>query len=722
MMGLASARARTVLQMEAAECGAACLAMVLSAHGREIALEDARERCGTSRDGVDAAALARAGESYGLKVKAVRREPEDLAKLPLPAILHWNFNHFVVLEEVRGGRFVLLDPAVGRRVVDRRELGEALTGLVLVMAPGEGFRPGGRRPMAIPALVRQAAGSWDAMAIVFACGVVGIVPGLILSGAIQTYSDYVVTQGRRDWMIFILVALAVTLLVQVMLGALREWTVASLKSKIGVVVAARAFEHVLFLPLSFFAQRNAGEVVSRMRIGSEIGGTVAGPLAQMLPNIAVAGGYLAIIWLYDAVLGGIVTAIALANLAVLIRLSERLSEATRLQNVLEGTASGVATAGFMAFDAFRLLGREALFGSRWLTAEEAALDAEQRLGRIRTAVNLGPAAAMLLISMCVLGAGAFRVMQGDLALGGLLALQVLAGLVAAPVAAIATHYCALQESAGALLRLDDLIDHAADTQINRRASVPAAPAGETGQDASVLRLEGLSFGFGTGTDLFSGLDLAFSTNELAAITGVSGAGKSTLARLAAGLVAPRAGRVLLRDRSLGDWPHESLRGRLQYVPQASAVMSGTIRDNITMWDETIGQDAINDALELAGAQEMVARAGGLSAMLSADRPGLSGGEIQRLALARALARRPEVLVLDETTSALDALSEQRVLEGLTRCGAAVLLVSHRSGSIRRCDRVLHLDGAGGVALRAHCENESAGAQGVESRDEGRAVA
>jgi ABC-type bacteriocin/lantibiotic exporter with double-glycine peptidase domain len=501
MTGFGSRRARTILQMEAAECGAACLAMVLSAHGREIALEDARERCGTSRDGVDAAALARAGESYGLKVKAVRREPEDLAELPLPAILHWNFNHFVVLEAVKGDRFVLLDPAVGRRTVTRADLGKALTGLVLVMVPGESFKTGGRRPMALPALLRQAAGSWDAMAIVFVCGVVGIIPGLVLAGAIQTYSDYVVAQGRRDWLIFILFALAATLLVQVALGALREWTVAALKSKIGVVVAARAFEHVLFLPLSFFAQRNAGEVVSRLRIGSEIGGTVAGPLAQMLPNIAVAGGYLAIIWLYDAVLGGIVTAIALANLVVLIRLSERLSEATRLQNVLEGAASGVATAGFMAFDAFRLLGREALFASRWLTAEEAALDAEQRLGRIRAAVNLGPAAAMLLISMCVLGAGAFRVMQGDLALGGLLALQVLAGLVAAPIAAIASHYCALQESAGALMRLDDLIEHAADQpdQPQRPASGGTCRCGRDGGCRAALRGAGLRFRHGRGS-------------------------------------------------------------------------------------------------------------------------------------------------------------------------------------------------------------------------------
>jgi len=689
---------RTVLQMEATECGAACLTMVLSAHGREIPLEDARERCGTSRDGVDAAALARAGESYGLRVKAVRREPETLAELPLPAVLHWNFNHFVVLEAVHGDRCVLRDPAVGRRVVDRAEMDRSLTGLVLVMVPGPDFETGGVRPRILPALLRQAAGSWDAMGIVFLCGVVGIVPGLVLSGAIQTYSDYVVAEGRVEWLEVILAALVVTVLVQVALAGLRDWIVAGLKSKIGVVIAARAFEHALFLPLTFFAQRNAGEVVSRLRIGSEIGGTVAGPLAQMLPNIVVALGYLAIIALYDPVLGGIVAAVALANLVVLVRLSERLAEANRLQNVLEGTASGVATAGFMAFDAFRLLGREDLFARRWLAAEEAALDAEQRLGTIRTLVTLGPTAATLLISMCVLGVGAARVMSGDLALGGLLALQVLAGLVAAPIAAIAAQYCALQEAAGAILRLEDLTNHPRDALIRREGASSGLAASAMVRDGAGLRLDDVRFGFGTEPDLFADVTLDFAPGSLTAVTGVSGAGKSTLARIAAGLLAPRGGTVRLDGRPLADWPHAELRRKLQYVPQSSAVLTGTIRDNITMWDPSIDDAAIDDALELAGAQAMVTRAGGLAVPLSADRPGLSGGEIQRLALARALARRPSVLVLDETTSALDALMEEEVLDGLRRSGAAVLLVTHRIGSARRCDRVVHLDGRGGVAL------------------------
>ncbi|MCG8543070.1 MAG: cysteine peptidase family C39 domain-containing protein [Alphaproteobacteria bacterium] len=692
-------RTRLVLQMESAECGAACLAMVMSAHGRDITLEEARARCGTSRDGIDAAALVRAAESYGLDTKALAREPESLADLPLPAILHWNFDHFVVLESVRGSHFVLLDPATGKRTVDRTEMGRGFTGLALAFAPGEAFEPGGTRPSVMRAMLQQASGSRDALLIVSVCGVAGIVPGLALSGAVQTYAEQVIGEGRKEWFFVIVAALLGIIAVQMTLAVLREWTVAALKTKIAASVAARAFEHALFLPLAFFAQRNAGEVVSRLRIGSEIGGTVAGPLAQLLPNTIVALGYLAIMTAYDAVLGAVAAAVAAVTLLLLVDLSGRLTEATRLQAVLEGNASGVATAGFMAFGAFRLLGRENLFARRWMTAEEAALDAEQRLGLIKTLATVGPASLSLFITICVLSVGSVRAMAGDLTIGDLMALQVLAGLLAAPIASIAEHYCGLQEAAGALARLDDVIEHPADTIVRRRAD----RAGEDRHDGAVaaagLQLRDLRFGYGTGPDLFSNVSFDLEPGVLTAVTGPSGSGKSTLARIAAGMLAPRAGRVLFAERPLDEWLHDDLRRRLLYVPQSSAVLTASIRENITMWDETIDAAAIEEALDLVGATEVVARAGGLGARLSSHEPSLSGGEIQRLALARAIVRRPDVLILDEITSALDPLCEQRVLAGLRRSGAAVLLVTHRRGSVRRCDRVLALDGRGGMTIR-----------------------
>jgi ABC-type bacteriocin/lantibiotic exporter with double-glycine peptidase domain len=685
-----------VLQMEAAECGAACLTMILQAHGRVVSLEETRERCGTSRDGVNAGALAKAAESYGLQVKALRCEPEELADLPLPAILHWNFDHFVVLNSVRGKRYELLDPATGRRFVDHDEMNRSLTGLVLAMAPGEAFQAGGKKPSVLKSLIAQTQGSRDGMALVFLCGVMGLIPGLVLSGLIQTFTDYVVGQDRKEWLFVILGALVGTILVQMALAALKEWTVAALKAKIGTVIAAKAFHHALFLPFYFFAQRNAGEIVSRLRIGSEIAGTVAGPLAQMLPHGVVAAGYLAVMFLYDSTLGLIVALIALSNLGLMVHFSKKLTEANRLHNVLEGVAGGVATSGFTAFEAFRMLGREDMFARRWLAAEEAALDAEQRLGALRTFVTLGPTASALLITMSVLTIGAWQVMAGELTLGSLLAMQVLAGLVSAPIAALAHSYCSLQEAAGAIMRLEDMIKHPQEKLLLSNLKAGEAVFEEP-QDQSLV-LQSIRFGFGTHQDLFSDIELCFEPGVLSAVTGPSGAGKSTLAKLAAGMISPRGGTIMLGGRPLEHWPHDLLRKKLAYVPQTSAVMSASIRDNLTMWDDTVSDEAIEDALDLAGARDFVARAGGVATMLSSHQPGLSGGEIQRLALARALVHKPWVLVLDETTSALDAVSEQAVLEGLLGSGASVLLVTHRQGSRQRCDRIIHLDGKGGCSV------------------------
>nr|WP_321446166.1 cysteine peptidase family C39 domain-containing protein [uncultured Cohaesibacter sp.] len=732
MFGFGKSGTRVVLQMEAAECGAACLVMMLSTYGRDITLEEARERCGTSRDGVDAGSIARAAASYNMKVKAVSLEPETLDSVPLPAIMHWNFDHFVILEAVNGNKAVILDPATGRRTVSAEELDRSMTGLILAMVPADNFSAGGEPPKLIPTLLAQAKGSFDGLALVFAAGVLGIVPGLILSGAVQTFADYVIGEQRQSWLYFIVLALIATIGVQAILRGLQEWTVCSLKSKIGVAIAARALEHALYLPLSFFSQRNPGEIVSRLKIGSEIGSLIAGPLAQIFPNILVAAGYLAIIFLYDGFLGSMVTAIALGNLAALIWLSKRLADANRYQNVVDGRANGIATAGFMAFGSFRLMGREDLFASKWLSAEEASLDAEQRLGMLRTLATLGPSVTTTLISILVLSVGAYRAIEGQLDLSALLALQVLAGLVAAPVSAIAADYCSLQEAAGSLLRLGDLMQHPVDPLLkNRFAKLPAAFRMEAdsetntetaapGVDTGILCLEGMSFGYGSLPDLFTDISYRFEPGMISGVVGRSGVGKSTFARICAGMQAPREGKVLFGGRDLCHWRHEALRQQLLYVPQSGAIFTGSVRDNLTMWDKRIDDDRIEEALDKVGMRDAVHYSGGLDRMISSQQPSFSGGEIQRLALARALVRKPRFLVLDEVTSALDALSEKHILQTLRASQASVLIVTHRIGTINRCDLQLTLDGKSGLSV--HAVADRIVDQQGRIRDTGREVA
>lgn len=684
------------LQMEATECGAACMAMVLASHGRWITLEESRERCGTSRDGVDADGLIEAAESYGLTAVAFRREPADLAALPMPQILHWCFNHFVVLESVSGDRFSILDPAQGRQTLDAREFSDCFTGLTLAFEPDEAFVKAGRRPSVAMALIREAAHSKDALGVALATGMLAVIPGLALAGATSALVNHVLGARQSDWLGPLLAILLLIAIAQAALSYLSSWTVATWKIKIGAVSALSGFYRALTLPLSYFAQRSAGEVVSRIRIGSELGSTIAGPLANLLPQIFLVVGYLFVLSLYDPIIMVAAIVTALLNFLLLRLITRRLSDRTREHQLAEGRAAAVATSGMANLGTYALMGRENLLLGRWTAAEDAAIAAEQRLGVLRTLAGLGPILAGLLLTMVVLVVCAVRAIEGSLSLGDLVATQMLAGLLNKPIAGLAAGFCAIQESAGALMRLSDLEGHRSAAAFDGRDR-SASPQTRDGR----LVLRDVGFSHTPGRPILTGIDLALEPGRMIAVIGASGAGKSTLARLMGGLVEPTEGTVTLDGMALADWPQSELRSRLLYVGQTPASFSGTIGENITLWDTDIDQAAVADAVHRAGLRQAVSRRpGGIHTKLVSGETGLSGGELQRLSLARALARSPAVIVLDETTSALDPSSEEEIMEMLRESGAAVIIVTHRSGTACRCDEAI-LVGDGGIAGRGH---------------------
>ena len=684
------------LQMEATECGAACMAMVLASHGRWITLEESRERCGTSRDGVDAEGLVRAARSYGLHAGAFRREPEGLAELPMPQILHWCFNHFVVLEKVGKDGFTILDPAQGRLTLDAKAFGECFTGLTLAFEPDEDFEPGGKRPSVAMALIREAAHSKDALGMAFVTGVLAVIPGLALAGATSALVNHVLGARQSDWIGPLLAILLAITLAQAAISYLSSWTVATWKIKIGAVSALSGFHKALTLPLSYFAQRSAGEVVSRIRIGSELGSTIAGPLANLLPQIVLVVGYLAVLSLYDPVIMVAAIVTALLNFMILRLITARLSDRTREHQLAEGRASAVATSGMANLGTYALMGRENLLLARWTAAEDAAIAAEQRLGMLKTLAALGPILAGLLLTTVVLVVCAVRAIDGSLSLGDLVATQMLAGLLNKPIAGLAAGFCATQESAGALMRLSDLESHRSAAAFDGRDR-SRAPQQHDGR----LVLDGVGFSHAPGRPILSDIDLAIEPGQMIAVIGPSGAGKSTLARLMGGLIEPGTGSVTLDGMALADWPQSQLRQRLVYVGQTPASFSGTIGENITLWDGAIDVATVSEAVQRAGLGQAVnRRPGGLYTKLVSGETGLSGGELQRLSLARALARGPAVVILDETTSALDPSSEEEVMEMLRASGATVIIVTHRSGTACRCDEAI-LVGNGGIAGRGH---------------------
>ncbi|MEZ5775000.1 MAG: cysteine peptidase family C39 domain-containing protein [Hyphomicrobiaceae bacterium] len=685
-------RTPLVLQMERAECGAACLAMVLAAHGRWITLEESRERCATSRDGVDAANLVAAARSFGLEAAACRREPETLAAMPMPLILHWCFDHFVVLEKVRGGRFTILDPARGRRVVSAREFGESFTGLAIAFSPGEEFTAGGEAPSVLRALTREALNSRDALFVSFLTGLTGVVPALAMTGATSAFVDYVLGARQSSWVPALLAVLAAVVLAKAGLTLIHKRTVATWKIKIGAISALSGFWRALTLPLAFFAQRSAGEIVARVRLGSDIGGTVAGPLADAMPQLALATGYLGILALYDPLIMLAAFAAAALNLAVLTLMARALADRTRELQVAEGRAAAAATSGMANLGAYRALGREDLLLSRWSAAEDEALDADQQLGRWRAFAALGPTASGLLLSLVALVMGSIRALDGSLTLGDLVAVQMLAGLLNSPVASFASGLTQIQESAGALMRLSDLESHPRARTYTLEQHRPAPLDG-----AGVLRLEAVGFGYSAGAPLLAEIDLEIARGELVAVLGRSGAGKSTLAKLAAGLIDPTAGRVTLDGIALEDYVPEELRRRLVYVSQAPAAFSASVEENVTLWDPAIDGEAVHRILGETGFAEALSRRGsGIRHKINGADADFSGGEMQRLALARALVRRPLLVVLDETTSALDPIAEEEMLALLRGAGVGALIVTHRPGTAMRCDRAIFV-AEGGIA-------------------------
>jgi ABC-type bacteriocin/lantibiotic exporter with double-glycine peptidase domain len=681
-----------LLQMEATECGAACLAMIMARHGHPITLEAARVACATARDGVDAARLVAAAESYGLETRGLKREPETLGGLPLPMILHWNFDHFVVLEKIRAGRFTILDPACGKRVLNRREFGQSFTGVALVMQPGERFVKAGRLQSTWRTLFDEAKRSPDAIGLTAVLGLLAVAPMLAVTAAIATFSDHVVGQARFEWGLGVLITLLAASVVGFGLALLSGQIAATLRAKIAAHVAVSGMWRALFLPLSFFSQRNAGEVVSRLRLGAEFGGVVAGPLVRLIPDAIALLSYLVILLSFAPAIAVAAAATGAVSVLLMVLLSRRIIVANAASQIAEGAAAGTLTAGMAALETYRLHGRESLLVERVAAAEDTALDREQRIGLLRTLGAIVPKAAGLLLTIVVLFVGAHLVMRGSLTLGGLMACQVLVGLLTGPLVALSASLAQIQEAAGAIARINDLKNYPMN-----RASDPDRERRVPTTQRNSLRLDNVSFGFSPGHTLLANITLEFAPGRMVAIMGPSGVGKSALARLAAGIIEPSSGTISIGGVPLQDWPPDLLRRTLLYVPQQPAVFSATIEENLGLWDPAIGQADLAKALQLSGLHGVVARrCDGMHTSLSGHVPSLSGGEVQRLALARALARTPAFLVLDETTSALDFATEVEILDRLRASGASVLIVTHRTGTALRCDEMILLSEGGGI--------------------------
>ena len=682
----------TLLQMEPVECGAAALGIVLGSYGRIVPLVELRLASGVSRDGGKLANVRLAAQSYGLVItERFVGNLDGFAGVRCPAILFWNFNHFLVLEGFGRDRVFLNDPASGPRDVSYGEFTAAFTGTLLELEPGPGFKTGGRRVGWIGAMRERLRGSEKALLYVVLVSLALVLPGLVVPVFSQIFVDEFLTRGNRDWVKPLLVAMALTAVCRALLTWLQQHYLLRLETKLSIVSSSKFLSHVLRLPMVFFSQRFGGEIASRVAINDQVAQVFSGELATSILGMLTMVIYAAVMLQYNVMLTLLSLAIAALNMAVLWAVARRRDDANQHLLQEQGKLTGATMAGLQMIETLKGTGSETQFFAHWAEYQARALNAQQRLGASTGFLTVVPPVLMAVNNAVLLGAGGFLVMQGRLSLGMLVAFQSLAASFVEPVKKLVALGAALQTVDGGLKRLDDVLASPVDPE-----SAPRSGTSKKGADlklSGLLELRGLTFGYSRlDPPLVENFSLRVEPGGRVALVGATGCGKSTVSRLVCGFYEPWAGEVLFDGRARVEIPRAVLANSLALVDQEIFLFEGTIRENLTLWDSTAPEAAIVQAAKDACIHDDITRRpGGYDSPVEEAGRNFSGGQRQRLEIARALVNNPTLLVLDEGTSALDANTEKRIDENLRRRGCTCLIIAHRLSTIRDCDEIIVLE-------------------------------
>lgn len=691
----------TVLQMEAVECGAAALGIILGYYGRIVPLAVLRQECGVSRDGSTAVNIVKAAKQYGLTAKGFKKGLTALQELRCPYIIFWNFNHFLVVDGWGRDRIYLNDPATGPRTVTFQEFDEAYTGVVLVMEPGAEFRQSGRKPDLIRALSDRLKGSTYALIYCLLLGLILVIPGIAIPVFTQIFVDYILVQGQQDWLRPLLIGLLMTAILKGILSWLQLRYLRRLKIKLSVKMSSQFLWYLLRLPVSFYAQRYAGEIANRTNLNNKVADVLSGRLATTIIDIFMMFFYGIVMLQYDWILTAIGGFFAGINLVALQWLSRERKDANIRLGMEMGKTAGVAISGLQSIETLKSSALESDFFSRWTGYYTKAINSYQELGLQNQILSTLPTTLSQLAAVLLLVIGGFRVMDGDLTIGQLVAFQSLMLSFLEPVRRLVNLGGILQELEGDISRLEDVLSNDLDPQIQMNSfypnhhssqefTIPPTINSQNFRLRGQVQLENITFGYTPiNPPLIENFNLSIQPGQRVALVGGSGSGKSTIIKLVTGLYQPWSGIISLDGKPISQIPRQVLTHSIALVEQDILLFAGTIRDNLTLWDSTISDRNLIRACQDALIHDVViSLPGGYDAELIEGGANLSGGQRQRLEIARALVRNPSILVMDEATSALDTETEKQLNQNLRRRGCTCIIVAHRLSTIRDCDEII----------------------------------
>ena len=677
-------RVPEVLQFEVTECGIACLSMVLAHHGKWVPLEQMRHLCGSSRDGISAGSLARAAKQMGLVTKGFGVKPDELRNLPMPQIVFWEFNHFVVLERIEGDVVDLVDPAVGRRRMRMADLEAGYSGVTLCMAPAEGFKRQGSAPSVLEDARKAASGVGGAIAVIVMVSfgmslLMALVPALT-----SIFIDYLlVKRGSEVWRFwFIAGVVGFGLTLGPILWMQRAGT-QSLQTRLALSMATRIVSQLFRVPLDYFSRRFGGEIAGRVMLADGVAGSVSGAMVTMITasiQLLVVG--LAML-AYSVHLTLVAFALVLGHLLLVRWILARSGGLGRLLALERGRYESLVVNALGLAEHTRATGSDASMLQRVLDRYITMIDSEQRNAPVAALLLSLPGVMTGVLMAIITGFSAYEVIRGEFTIGVFVAFNAMAYLLISPSSQIVNAFSQMSNASGNFARVNDLLDVEPE---------PAAPAQGAEPERWDLRTVDLSLSYGS-VQVLGGVGVSIPAGRFVGLCGPVGSGKSTLVNLLAAATQPSAGEILVGGGAIGQVGRDLFCRSVVLVPQRDHIFEGSVLDNITMWDPAITEEEVAQACRLCMIHDDIARRpGGYRSRLREGGADISGGQRQRIALARAVVRRPKVLLLDESTSALDSQTEAAVLANLRTLDVTLVFATHRMPNLRLADEIVVMAG------------------------------
>ncbi len=698
-----AAKVPVVMQMEALECGAASLTMILAYYGKWIPLEQVRADCGVSRDGSNAKNVLKAARSYGLTAKGYRYEPEDLKKNgKFPCIIHWNFNHFVVLDGFKGNKAYLNDPAKGSYSVPMETFDKSFTGICLMFEPSESFEPGGKPKSVLSFAKKRLKGAGAAIAFVVLTTVISSLIGIINPAFSRIFLDRLLTGENPEWFMTFLFAFAGMGAVQLIV----QWiqTVYSLKinGKLSVVGSTEYMWKVLRMPMEFFSQRMAGDIQQRQGMNASAAQSLVQTFAPLALNTVMMVFYLVVMIRYSFVLTLVGLASIVINIAVSRIISKKRINITRVSMRDSGKLAGATVAGIEMIETIKASGAENGFFEKWAGYQASVNTQQVRFERLNQYLGMIPTFVSSLANTAVLILGVYFTINGEFTVGMIMAFQGFLGSFTAPAQTLISAGQTLQEMRTQMERVEDVMEYPTDVNYDNDA---VSEDEEYDKLTGNVELKNVTFGYSRLAEpLIRDFNLTLTTGGSVAFVGTSGCGKSTLSKLISGLYKPWSGEILFDGKPISDIDRNVFTGSLAVVDQDIILFEDTIANNIKMWDNSIEDfEMILAARDAQLHEDIMRRDGGYNYKITEGGKDFSGGQRQRMEIARVLAQDPTIIILDEATSALDAKTEYEVVKSIKDRGITCIVVAHRLSTIRDCDEIIVLDNGAVVERGTHEE-------------------